>query len=68
MSYEHKVIGLRSGPEVESILDSLGAAGWRICAATGGTVILRRRLRKPSEPDLPRADPSRCEIEKANSG
>lgn len=68
MSYEHKVKRLRSGPELEGILNSFGAAGWRVCGVTGGFVILRRRLQRPPKPDLPRVDPSRREIEKADSG
>ena len=64
MAYEYKLAQLRNGPEVEAEFNDLGARGWSIAGISGGVVVFRRWSRKPLAPDVPRADPGTCEIEK----
>jgi hypothetical protein len=68
VAYEYKLVRLRISPETEAILNALGAGGWRLAGIGDGYAIFRRRVHVKMEPDVPRNDPGRCEIEKTDGG
>jgi len=61
---EYKVVRIDACPETEQRMTDLGARGWRLVNVTSGLGVFSRRVGQTSRPDLPRVDPSNCEIEK----